>query len=327
MASNWYLKDGEAESGPIPFRELVERARSEALLPGDLVRPEWNAEWQRADGVVGLFYMAQKSDAELETLDAPVESSPTTELLPAVEVAQEVPTEQQPGWMLRLLPLIRGAQPWIPKQAQPPKTSAGTAISTEKLTSEAAIEVARDSIAAESVAADSPSVGSGDQSAVAGNQVWSDTLNAALAHTDQRSAQGSSRSDLVRGSRFTRLRKTQFWLGCQLLVAMCIAGLVAERIQLISANETSRLEQRAHVLARQAASGARGRLRGEADLETQERALRQWYFPVLGQVEPNQYILMLAGICFATVVASYAAQRALDLFVNRWLESRWREAV
>lgn len=322
MASNWYLKDGDAESGPIPFRELVERARSETLSPGDLVRPEWNAEWQRADGVVGLFYMAQKSDEELQTLDAPLDSPPSTESVLTVETNQDAATEQRPGWMLRLLPLIRGAKQSDRKAAEPSAASAIKAASTENVVSEAANEPASVGVAAES-----PDLSPGDHAAAVGNQVWSDTLNAALTHADQRSTRNLRVSEAVRGSLFVRLRRTRFWLGCQLLLAMCCAGFVAERIHRISTDETSRLEQRARVLARQAASRARGRLRGETVLETEEHSIRQRYFPVIGQIEPSQYILMLAGISLATVVATYSAQRALDASVNRWLNGRWREAV
>ena len=66
MASQWFLKTSAGEeAGPIAFQDLADLVRSGEVTASDLVRPDWNAEWQRADRVVGLFYMARNSLAAL----------------------------------------------------------------------------------------------------------------------------------------------------------------------------------------------------------------------------------------------------------------------
>lgn len=111
MASKWYIKSNQNEIGPKEFSELVELVRSEDLTETDLVRSEWNNEWQRADKVVGLFYMARKSSGTVTVAapppDDPPESKPDESLAQASDDV-EVP---QPGWMRRLLYLIRLKKP------------------------------------------------------------------------------------------------------------------------------------------------------------------------------------------------------------------------
>lgn len=63
MASQWYLRLGEEELGPIPYPELIELVRQGTVGESDLVRREWPGDWQRADSVVGLFYMARREPA------------------------------------------------------------------------------------------------------------------------------------------------------------------------------------------------------------------------------------------------------------------------
>ncbi len=49
-------------SEPVGFQVLVDRVREEKLAAGDLVKAEWEENWHPAAELVGLFYMAQRSD-------------------------------------------------------------------------------------------------------------------------------------------------------------------------------------------------------------------------------------------------------------------------
>ncbi len=60
MATNWYWLEREQEKGPVSFRELALMVREHVLNEDDLVRPNYSQEWQSADHVIGLFYMAQR---------------------------------------------------------------------------------------------------------------------------------------------------------------------------------------------------------------------------------------------------------------------------
>ena len=70
MATQWYFQASGQEGGPVAFRELIELVRSGTLTEADLVRSSWKTEWQPANSVVGLFYMAGRSPEELTRLNA-----------------------------------------------------------------------------------------------------------------------------------------------------------------------------------------------------------------------------------------------------------------
>ncbi len=68
MATQCYTPTEGEEAGPVAFSDLVDRVRSGTMTESDLVRSSWNADWQRADTVVGLFHMAKRSSEELAHL-------------------------------------------------------------------------------------------------------------------------------------------------------------------------------------------------------------------------------------------------------------------
>ncbi|MDB5347798.1 MAG: hypothetical protein JWP89_6175 [Schlesneria sp.] len=76
MATRWYWRDAEGVNGPISFQELAAMIRDRALNEDDLVRPHYSKEWQTADSVVGLYYMAHRvptiRDLPVDTADEPV---------------------------------------------------------------------------------------------------------------------------------------------------------------------------------------------------------------------------------------------------------------
>lgn len=137
----WFLNKSDQELGPFFFKNLVQMVRDGNLAPGDMVRPDYLQEWQRADSVVGLFHMATRDDvpigssgptqAELEAYaldDDPdlidfcdedeTDEEPTGEDLPQ--------PSQKPRWIQRLI-YIRG------KQAKEAKgTAAATSVSSDE---------------------------------------------------------------------------------------------------------------------------------------------------------------------------------------------------
>lgn len=60
MATQYYWQVGQETGGPIPFQDLAGLVRDRIINEDDLVRPTYSKEWQTADSVVGLFYMAQR---------------------------------------------------------------------------------------------------------------------------------------------------------------------------------------------------------------------------------------------------------------------------
>ena len=122
MASQYYLFRKDRETGPFGFRELVAFVREGMLADSDLVRFSYRTDWQRADSLVGLFYMARRSD--------PAQVEPQSICTEAAEQIQHdlneeviVPaSDDRPGWMRRLLQVggfRRKKTPEIPIQDLP----------------------------------------------------------------------------------------------------------------------------------------------------------------------------------------------------------------
>ena len=74
MPSQWYFRLDTEELGPISYHELIDLVCKGTVREDDYVRREWPADWQRADSVVGLFYMARRRAAGLvaDTASQPV---------------------------------------------------------------------------------------------------------------------------------------------------------------------------------------------------------------------------------------------------------------
>ncbi|MEK6261280.1 MAG: DUF4339 domain-containing protein [Planctomycetota bacterium] len=71
MATQWYWREGEGANGPVSFQELAAMVRDHVLNEDDLVRPHYYPDWQTADSVVGLFYMAKRIPVAKLTVEKP----------------------------------------------------------------------------------------------------------------------------------------------------------------------------------------------------------------------------------------------------------------
>lgn len=60
MATHWYWRHEEVTSGPVSFQELAGLVRDHRINEDDPVRPDYSKEWQTAESVIGLFYMAER---------------------------------------------------------------------------------------------------------------------------------------------------------------------------------------------------------------------------------------------------------------------------
>ena len=60
MATNWYWLEQKQERGPVSFHDLALMVQDHLLNEDDFVRPDYSPDWQYADQVVGLFYMAKR---------------------------------------------------------------------------------------------------------------------------------------------------------------------------------------------------------------------------------------------------------------------------
>lgn len=55
MPTEWFLKKGDEERGPMEYRALIELARGGAVSAGDHVRSTWHTEWQPAEAVLEQY--------------------------------------------------------------------------------------------------------------------------------------------------------------------------------------------------------------------------------------------------------------------------------
>lgn len=225
MATQWYFQWNGEESGPVTFRELVERVRSGAMLEADLVRPSWIGDWQRADSVVGLFHMARRSADELSWPDeAPVTARDTASFeAPQNDSAAPVEASRRPGWMTRLwtIATFHGTRAGVtrapgsdfiretslPLDAAPPAEQTALLFDRDVPMRETGDRGAGPPAIELTAATETPA---GDQAPAApsatapGGRLWSQTVSSALAAVDAR------RSALRDGERPSRISR---WFG------------------------------------------------------------------------------------------------------------------
>ncbi|MGO8752628.1 MAG: DUF4339 domain-containing protein [Thermoguttaceae bacterium] len=91
MATRWFVKFSDVESGPIPFHDLAGMVGDGRLTEDDWVRREIGTEWIRARNVLGLFRAAGKQPAPCEPPVLVEDETPRTP-----EPAIRVPCDPEP---------------------------------------------------------------------------------------------------------------------------------------------------------------------------------------------------------------------------------------
>ena len=61
MATHYFWKADDEVHGPVSFQELVDLVRDLHINEDHLIRADYLKNWQTADTVVGLFYMAKRT--------------------------------------------------------------------------------------------------------------------------------------------------------------------------------------------------------------------------------------------------------------------------
>ena len=186
MASEWYHQASGEETGPVPFATLVQLVRDETLDESSLVRRSDSQEWQRADSVVGLYYMARRQTAKASETEVEQDESVSTEI-------------PRPGWWGRLLDRLLGRTSPFP--ADPISASMDAEVVTAGSESSVSHADLPSSIAVGSPDQEVPqrvAGGSGIDSALpsvvaeaeatddAANREWLETVKASLGKVDRR---------------------------------------------------------------------------------------------------------------------------------------------
>jgi hypothetical protein len=204
MATQWYVKRGDDETGPVAFRDLVELVRKGELTPDDRVRPSYKPDWQWADSVVGLFHMARRSPGDLPPLEQP---APEPAIVEPIADEALPPIEERPGWLKRLWQIggpkknaeISILGPTVDTgltaaAGAPPETGRGFANPVDG-GQRAAAMAGQESLLPE-LQESIDRLGSGESTS------WSSTIDEAMAAAKARSA---SARNADRGGRFARL--------------------------------------------------------------------------------------------------------------------------
>ncbi len=281
----WYYRKQQKECGPVRFRDLTQLVRDGALSAADLVRPENHAEWQRADTVIGLFYMSRRSPDDLAELDrqAAAAAAPAVEMEPAPP-----PVETRPNWMLRLLGRSgRGSA------AQRQRPVAGAA-----LPGEPAGAAAFDADAATAELSQAPFAAAGPSGPAAPSAEWTGAVDAALAAMHARDAGekpgrfGRWFGRVMKPLRKLGTRRAVLGVGFRLACAVLLANFVADKVDQWSDQQALRFPEYRQPTAAEA-----------------KRA-----FPLLGECGSFEYTMMQVNLMLAAGLVAYAAAG--------WLERR-----
>ena len=319
MASQYFIqRDGE-ETGPFGFKELVVFVRDGKLVHSDQVRFSWTHDWQRADSLVGLFHMAQKSPEDLSRHDVPPVAPVADEPIP-VQLDEQVAIpeiQDRPGWVLRLMNIggfrkTRPAENTLPGPApgMPPETTAAFQSTDEAApspasraggdglaSSRATSGPANEELPAEMAAYFKDTSGQSNR--------WSSAVEDALAAVTARGAGRSARSRSGRLqkmfgglARFIPLsamptgeqRQSLMRNGFRIFCAIVCSNLVVWAVDSWSAQEALRFPSR----------------------DAQIASLH--HFPVVGTCGPGEYLFLMFDLMLVAGAAAW--------FAAGWLETR-----
>ena len=194
MATEWFYKQSDEELGPYLFREMVEMVREEHLLPETMVRPSYMDEWQRADSVAGLFYMARKEPVTLtpvpyEETNSDDEYADENDLDTFLANSDEpestdsdLPEQksERPGWLKRLLSLRDSKIPPVPLD---PQREIHVNLHAPV---DGSVESATDLDQLEEAFGDSDNANDNVEIGAYSEETWSTTVNAAVERVDAR---------------------------------------------------------------------------------------------------------------------------------------------
>jgi hypothetical protein len=316
MATQWYFQSGGEERGPVPFRQLMGLVQAGSLTESDLVRSSWKTEWQPANSVVGLFYMAGRSAEELARLSAASDAEPAAESAAAGssdEVAIQGDGEtadDRAAWMERLdeITVFREAKPGddpgvdrrvaerLGDKPRPAEVSgsAGDQLIVEADVSTAVVGGPRAPMIAMSTAVTTSRAES----------AWSSSVDSALVAVDARQA---GAGEITSPGRVVRLldrigrivprsdrAKAQLRIGFRIVCAIICAALVANAVENYSRREDLRFP--------------------DYKPPPGYKAIGRYYFPVVGKCKRRNYLYLISGLTLATAAGAY--------FAAAWLESR-----
>ena len=313
MASQYFIQRGGEESGPFGFRDLVTFVREGKLVYSDPVRFSWTTEWQRADSLVGLFYMARKPPDDLSRLDALPAPAIPIEPIPALpdESADIAAVEDRPGWIMRLIDVGGFRRKKSAESSMPGPVSATSSETTAACSSlpEGSSpdpqfgggEAAYSRTAAAHPYEEQPAEIAAffNQGSPAQKNLWSSAFKDALASVPAR----GGKSAKSRPSRFRKMfsglvrviprgEEGQSLLrnGFRIVCAIVCANLVAWAVDSWSAQEGLRFPSR----------------------DAQASSLH--HFPVVGTCGSGEYLFLMFDLMLAAGVAAW--------FAAGWLESR-----
>lgn len=103
MPTSWHYKSLGQAFGPVSFRDLTRMVRHGELAADDLVRPDYNDRWLRADEVPGLIHMAHVIEAEPDVEEQETGEWDALDYFSEAELEELLPSEEQPAWMKRIL--------------------------------------------------------------------------------------------------------------------------------------------------------------------------------------------------------------------------------
>jgi hypothetical protein len=323
MASQWYLKTDDSETGPISFADLVELVRSEDVSHSDLVRPEWKSEWQRADNVVGLFYQARRSPIPVAPPEAPpVESADQSVLesedLPPFEESPPPPSpNQQPAWLQQLLQF--GRRPIPSTTTQKPIGESIESSGVDSSVGESPVEDNGEEMPAGVAGNRDWDFDMSPSSAGSAGSGWSDTVQAALDRSDSRESKAQSRNSSggVRGL-FGRVGKSKLGVGFRLLLSIVCAVLVVREVERGSRLEALHSQRMQFLFERQADAGLRHR--------PPPFVADQRLFPLIGHCQFSTYLTLLIGLGVATGVGVYGTAKLLTAKLMAWSLSEWPDS-
>jgi hypothetical protein len=307
MATQWYYQAGGEEHGPIGFRDLVELVQSGGITESDLVRSSWNTEWQPANSVVGLFYMAGRSPDDLARLSAAHDSEPAVEMIGGQDDKEAVPdigetAEDRAAWMERLdeISILRDPKPVDTAVRESPVTEPSIAGDSDPAQgrpsderSTTVVVSPRASKMAISTAAPSPRAAS----------AWSSGVDSALVSVDARQAEqcevttpGAASRVVTRIAEMIPSREVldaRLRIGFRAVCAIVCAGIVAYAVESWSRREAIRFP--------------------EHKPSPGEKVRRRYFFPVVGRCKRRDYIGLISGLTLATATATW--------FAAGWLET------